>query len=666
MRFSLRTVAGPALVAVLFLAPEVSLEPVPPPAETGSLELNVPAGSTVWVSPPLEVDATAAGLSWEDAPAEAWIRASADGTAWGPWVALHADPDHGPDPGGVEAAASRDGSDPVWVGKARFIQYRIEGRGVDLQAEYVETAGRNLSAWERVKLFFSRIAFGRRAPAVAQPDQPAMVSRQEWGGDACLAGQTPERDYADRVQMLFIHHTDHGSNSNGYGPDEGKDLVYAICSYHVNVREWSDIGYNFLVDKYGTIYEGRGGGIEAGVIGAHTGGFNSYSTGVAFIGDHTASAPTDAAQTALRRLAAWKLDIHHVDPLGTVTVESYGSTKFPEGTIVQFPTVAGHKDASITACPGGACYALLDWFKTGIAAEGGPKIYGGWPDQDPIEGFPQAGYQPATLAARFTEPMNWTVSILDPAGTEVSRLEGSGAQAEVVWDGTSQGVLQPVGRYRVSITGVPHSGAAAPRPAVFDFRLGSFLPPFEDDEGSEHEPDIIQAWEAGLTQGCGPTTFCPKGNVTRWQMALFLTRTWTALGYDLPDGADQGFVDIVGRPPAEQIAINQLAQLQITTGTSPTTYNPEGSVTRLQMALFLTRLWSLGPYDLPAGIGPGFVDIATLPVSVQTAINQLAELGITKGTTPTSYNPGGIVTREQMASFLMRTMRSLGWTPEAT
>ena len=138
------------------------------------------------------------------------------------------------------------------------------------------------------------------------------------------------------------------------------------------------------------------------------------------------------------------------------------------------------------------------------------------------------------------------------------------------------------------------------------------------------------------------------------------------MGYDLPDGADQGFVDIVGRPPAEQIAINQLAQLQITTGTSPTTYNPEGSVTRLQMALFLTRLWSLGPYDLPAGIGPGFVDIVDAAGERPDRHQPLAELGITKGTTPTSYNPGGIVTREQMASFLMRTMRSLGWTPEAT
>ncbi|MDR9451905.1 MAG: S-layer homology domain-containing protein, partial [Acidimicrobiia bacterium] len=65
-------------------------------------------------------------------------------------------------------------------------------------------------------------------------------------------------------------------------------------------------------------------------------------------------------------------------------------------------------------------------------------------------------------------------------------------------------------------------------------------------------------------------------------------------------------------------------------------------------------------------IGPGFTDITTLPVGVQTAINQLAELGITRGTTPTTYNPGGLVTREQMASFLMRTVKTLGWTPEAT
>ena len=654
MRFSLRTVAGPALVAVLFLAPEVSLEPVPPPAETGSVALEVPAGSTVWVSPPLEVEATAAGLSWQDAPAEAWIRASPDGTEWGPWVDLQADPDHGPDPGGAEAAASRDGSDPVWVGKARFIQYRIEGRGVDLQAEYVETAGRNLSAWERVKLFFSRIALGRRAPAVAQPDQPAMVSRQEWGGDACLAGQTPERDYADRVEMLFVHHTDHGSNSNGYGPDDVKDLVYAICSYHVNVREWSDIGYNFLVDKYGTIYEGRGGGIEAGVIGAHTGGFNSYSTGIAFIGDHTASAPTDPAQVALRRLAAWKLDIHHVDPLGSVTVESYGSTKYPEGTIVQFPTVAGHRDASITACPGGACYALLDWFKTGIAAEGGPKIYGGWPDRSFMDGSPQTGYEPVAIPFRFTEPMQWTLVVQDEAGSLVMRADGEGESGSVTWDGMADGVPVPVGRYLVRIDAVPVSGAPIPRFSVVQFRVG-FNPPFRDDEGSIHESDITAISEAAITKGCGPELYCPGGTVTRWQMALFLTRFHSVAGFGLPDGSDQAFNDIGELPVEYQTAINQLSQLGITQGTSATAFDPSATVTRWQMALFLTRLLQAEGVALPDGSDQGFSDIVDLPLDRQTAINQLRQINVTN--VDGEYHPDLKLPRDQMASFLARSLR---------
>lgn len=397
MRILWRWWVAPFFIAAVLLSPAVSVESVPPPAEAGSLLLDPPAQVGTWLSPPLELDATAAGLSWTDggAPEQAWVRSSADGSSWGPWVELHSDPDHGPDPGTSEGGRERRATDPVWVGEAKFLQYRVDGPSVDLHAEYVETAGRNLSAWEKVKLFFRRISFG--AVAAAQPDQPAMVSRAEWGGDACLADPLPDYSYAHRVELAVIHHTDHGGNANGYSSEEGKDLVYAICSYHVNVREWWDIGYNFLVDKYGTIYEGRGGGIEAGVIGAHTGGFNSYSTGFAFLGDHTAAAPTDAAQAALQRLAAWKLDLHHVDPLSVVTLESLGSSKYPEGTIVQLPAVAGHSDASSTSCPGGACYALLGGFRAGIEQEGGPKIYGGWPDPSSMEGSPQAGYEPVVV-----------------------------------------------------------------------------------------------------------------------------------------------------------------------------------------------------------------------------------------------------------------------------
>lgn len=500
MRISWRMVAAPALLLAGLAVSGVSFDAVPPPADFGSLSLEPSTGGGVWVSPPLEVEATAAGLSWagEGAPDRAWVRSSDDGTDWSPWVGLHGDPDHGPDPGSAEGEGNREATDPVWVGQARFLQFRVVGPSVDLHAEYVETSGRNLSAWEKVRLFFRRISLG--VPAGAQPDQPAMVSRAEWGGEACLAGSDPDRAYAERVQLAFIHHTDHGGNENSYSPEQGKELVYAICSYHVNVRGWSDIAYNFLVDKYGTIYEGRGGGVEASVIGAHTGGFNSYSTGIAFLGDHAAVAPTAEAQDALRRLAAWKLDLNHVDPLSRVTLESLGSTKFPEGTIVQLPAVAGHRDASITACPGGACYALMDWFRTGIRGEGGPKLFGGWPEPSFMEGSPQEGYRPVTIPFRFTEPMQWTLVVQDEQGALMLRVDGLGDSGLVTWDGTSGGVPVPIGRYVVRIDAGPVSGGPVPRPSISSFRVG-FKPPFRDDEGSIHEPDIAAISDAGITRG---------------------------------------------------------------------------------------------------------------------------------------------------------------------
>ena len=655
MRIPLRLLAVPAFVAAVLLFPAVSFEVVPPPAETGSQLLAPSTQVGTWLSPPLEMEATAAGLSWADgsAPKQAWVRSSPDGSTWGPWVELHNDSDHGPDPGTSEDDRERAATDPVWVGEAAFLQFKVEGPTVDLQAEYVETAGRNLSAWEKVQLFFERVSFGTKA--AAQPDQPAIVSRAEWGGDACLGGVPPDRDYADRVELVFIHHSDHGGNANGYSAEQAKEVIYAICSYHVNVREWSDIGYNFLVDKYGTIYEGRGGGIEAGVIGAHTGGFNSYSSGISFLGDHTSSAPTEAAQASLRRLAAWKLDLHHVDPLGFVTLESLGSSKYPEDTIVQFPAVAGHRDASVTACPGGACYALLGGFRTGISEEGGPKIYGGWPDRAFMDGSPQTGYEPITIPFRFTEPMQWTLVIQDEVGALMLRVDGSDAAGSVTWDGTVAGVPVPIGRYSVRIDAVPVSGAPVARPSVFDFRVG-FNPPFRDDEGSVHEADIVTISDAGITRGCGPELYCPSGTVTRWQMALFLTRLHSVAGFSLPDGSDQGFADIADLPPDFQLAINQLSQLGITQGTSPTVFDPGATVTRWQMALFLTRLLVAEGVLLPDGSDQGFTDIAGLPPEYQIAINQLRQMNVTVQVG--EYHPGVVMPRDQLASFLSRSLTS--------
>ena len=182
---------------------------------------------------------------------------------------------------------------------------------------------------------------------------------------------------------------------------------------------------------------------------------------------------------------------------------------------------------------------------------------------------------------------------------------------------------------------------------------GSF---FTDLEGNAHLEAIVTIWTAGITQGCSVGLYCPADSVERWQMALFLTRLWPLTGFELPSGNDQGFIDILDRPPDEQVSINQLAQLGITAGTSPTTFDPQGHVSRWQMALFLTRIVAATGIALPDGADQGFTDIGHLSAEAQTAINQLAQLGITKGTSDTTFSPDSDVRRDQMASFISRSM----------
>ncbi len=162
----------------------------------------------------------------------------------------------------------------------------------------------------------------------------------------------------------------------------------------------------------------------------------------------------------------------------------------------------------------------------------------------------------------------------------------------------------------------------------------------------------------GIALGTSTTKFSPSDSVSRWQMALFLIRTAEDIGIVLPSGVSQGFTDIGGYGSDVQKAINQLAQLDITQGTTVTTFAPAATVSRWQMALFLTRLYTKAGFVLPSGTAQGFNDISAYPSDTQKAINQLAQLGIATGTTASTYSPGAVVFRWQMALFLARELDS--------
>ena len=169
-----------------------------------------------------------------------------------------------------------------------------------------------------------------------------------------------------------MHHT---AGSNSYTASQSAAIVRGIEIYHVKGNGWNDIGYNFLVDKYGQVFEGRYGGIDKNVIGAHAEGFNTGSFGVALLGTYQSVAPTAAAKTALVNLLAWRMDIAHVDPLSTLTFTSGGNGRFSAGTPVFLRAVSGHKDTGFTSCPGTVVYGMLGALARQAAAAGLPKLY---------------------------------------------------------------------------------------------------------------------------------------------------------------------------------------------------------------------------------------------------------------------------------------------------
>ncbi len=201
-----------------------------------------------------------------------------------------------------------------------------------------------------------------------RPAQPEIVSRAQWGADEGMRAGTPE--FARPVKLV-VHHTVTPNDD----PDPAS-TVRAIYAYHTRQNGWNDIGYNFLVDSTGRVYEGRyarsygpgemptGEDTEnRGVIGAHARGYNIGSVGVAVLGDFSSEAqPTGAAVDALVRLLAWKADRHGINP--------HGADPFTtsDGSQATFPNLAGHRDVGQTACPGGRLYDRLPEIRDRVAA----------------------------------------------------------------------------------------------------------------------------------------------------------------------------------------------------------------------------------------------------------------------------------------------------------
>ncbi|WP_404829307.1 FG-GAP-like repeat-containing protein [Streptomyces albicerus] len=205
------------------------------------------------------------------------------------------------------------------------------------------------------------------SPPPSTVTQPPVISRAQWGADESTVQDPPE--YIDKVSAVFVHHT---VGTNDYSCAESPALARGIMAYHVQGKEWNDLGYNFLVDKCGRIFEGRAGGIDLPVRGAHTYGFNGDSAGIAVLGDFEgapatattpakpAGKPTRATLESVARVAAWKLGQYGGNPSGQVTLTAGADTGvYKAGEQATLNTISGHRDGFATECPGKNLYSKL-------------------------------------------------------------------------------------------------------------------------------------------------------------------------------------------------------------------------------------------------------------------------------------------------------------------
>ncbi|HEV7750415.1 MAG TPA: peptidoglycan recognition protein [Baekduia sp.] len=282
------------------------------------------------------------------------VRVRPRGGAWSPWVPLGAGHDHRPDTGtGAHA------SDPVWAGGADELQLRAarRPRGA-LRVQFVAVPAAAKRAGARAS------AAASRAHAAQAGAPPTIIARAAWGGDGVKPRAAP--DFGD-VQVAFVHHT---VSANDYGPQDSAGIVLAMAKYHRDTNGWNDLGYNFVVDRYGQIFEGRAGGIDQAVIGAQAQGYNSHSTGVANIGTFSDVGQTPEALDAMARLIAWKLSLHGAPVAGEVVLTSGGGdlNRYKSGTPVTLNRICGHRDGDATECPGTALYAQLPELRRRAAA----------------------------------------------------------------------------------------------------------------------------------------------------------------------------------------------------------------------------------------------------------------------------------------------------------
>ena len=206
-------------------------------------------------------------------------------------------------------------------------------------------------------------ASAARLPSVAlaaETDDPAalVTTREEWGANPAYLNWAP--DYAP-AEHVIVHHT---AGTNNYTPEQSPAIVRGIYYYHAVVLGWGDIGYNFLVDKYGQVFEGRYGTLDsdpgAMVVGGHAYGANTGTMGISMMGNYSSVSPSEIQIERVGQMAGWFLGRAGVaDAHGSSRYTFHATQKYRRGQTIDLDVISAHRDVGYTTCPGNAGYSAM-------------------------------------------------------------------------------------------------------------------------------------------------------------------------------------------------------------------------------------------------------------------------------------------------------------------
>ena len=246
-----------------------------------------------------------------------------------------------------------------------------------------------------------------------------VTTRAEWGANPSYMSWDPHYESAGHV---IVHHT---AGTNNYSAGQSASIVRGIYYYHAVTLDWGDIGYNFLVDKYGTVFEGRSGSVAAPAgemsVGAHARGVNTGTMGLSMMGDYSSVSPSDAQLSSVGRMAGWFLKRAGItDANGRAGLHVWTTERYQAGSTISMPRILGHRDVGYTTCPGNVGYSKLGAIRS-IA-------------QTQIDGGSASSTGPGTVTLRGAILTAWTAAGGErskfglPVGYDVRQADGTVTQ----------------------------------------------------------------------------------------------------------------------------------------------------------------------------------------------------------------------------------------------